>query len=257
MIPQKTYAYKSFSKELWSNIKSRVDQALRQPGPHYAAFDADGTLWPLDAGETFFRYQIKEGIPYRPPEMTGDPWDHYCAVKKVDVPASCLLLAQINKGLKLTEVRQKAQKCFETTTHFPVHESQRELIAYLQDKKVEVFVVTASIKWAVEPFAKSMGIDAGHVLGIEVTEEGGVLTDQGVYPLSVDAGKATVLLERTKGVRPILASGNTTHDAHLVETASTAPLAVASALPGEVNVATEARLKGIAQEKGWLHHSFA
>lgn len=258
MIPHKTHRYQGFSKELWADIKTRIDQAIASAkGPHYAAFDADGTLWPHDAGETFFRYQIAEGLPYAPPGLKGDPWEHYCEVKKVDAPASCLLLAQINKGLSLSEVRAKAQKCFESTALFPMYESQKELISYLHSKGVEVFVVTASIKWAVEPFAKKMGIDFDHVLGIEVTEENGKLTDKGVYPLSIDAGKAKVLLLRTGGARPILAAGNTTHDAHLIETATHIHLAVASALPGEVNVATEARLKSIAKDKGWLHHSFA
>jgi phosphoserine phosphatase len=257
MILHKTNSYKAFPSELWTALKSKIDLAISSSrGPHYAAFDADGTLWPLDAGESFFRYQIHEGIPHRPSGMVGDPWKHYTEMKKTDVAASCLLLAQINKGLSLSKVREKALACQKGISNFPIHESQRDLIAYLHQQGVEVFVVTASIKWAVEPFAALLGIDFDHVLGIEVKEENGLLTDQGVYPLSLDSGKATVLLNRTQGVRPLLAAGNTTHDAHLIETATHVPLALSSALPGEVNVATESRLAGIAKDKKWFYHSF-
>src|SRR3954470_21347976 len=38
-----------------------IDHVLRL-GLRVAAFDCDGTLWSGDAGETFFRWEMKEGV---------------------------------------------------------------------------------------------------------------------------------------------------------------------------------------------------
>jgi phosphoserine phosphatase len=242
-----------FSDLLWTSIKAGVMEGLKQPGPHYAVFDADGTLWPLDAGETFFKYQIARSDLQNIPK---DPWAHYWEMKDYDAPGSCLWLAQINKGKSLAQVRKWADECYQDPTAFPIHQSMHDLVKWLLENRVQVYIVTASIKWAVEPAARRLGLKNENVIGIEVTEKNGLLTDEGIMPLSYGDGKPVVFLNYTKKVRPILAAGNTFSDSYLVDTASHVGLAISSAAQGEHNHETEMKMREHALKKGWLTHSF-
>ena len=46
---------------VFSTSTQFVDSVLRL-APRAAAFDCDGTLWSGDAGETFFKWEIKGGV---------------------------------------------------------------------------------------------------------------------------------------------------------------------------------------------------
>lgn len=239
---------------LMAQMKKKIVEAIdTREQPLYATFDADGTLWSGDAGESFFKYQIAEcglkGLP-------ADPWGHYLEMKDVDAPQSCLWLAQINKGRNIDEVREWAKNCFKSSKHLQIHKSQLELIDFLRKNAVEVFVVTASIKWAVEPGAELLGFDSDHVLGIETLARNGILSDEGIYPLSHGAGKADVFLKATHGIRPILASGNTMSDIPLIELATHVNLAVASDEPGGLVFESENKLLEFAKVRSWFSHRF-
>jgi len=251
----KTNEIAEFDDELFHQIKVLVKKAKQErPPPYYAAFDADGTLWSEDAGETFFKYQIAhcqlKGLP-------KDPWKHYHDLKEIDPPASCLWLAQINRGQSLEQVREWAQECYAPLkSSWPIYQSQKRLIEFLKQEGVQVFIVTASIKWAVEPLAELLGLDHHSVLGIEVTEEDDLLTAEGVYPLPYGDGKPKSLLKHVNSVNPIFAAGNTYSDSYLVKTATHAKLACMSAKPGEGNHETEEKMKELALSRQWLVHQF-
>ncbi len=242
-----------FPDTLWKSLKAKLEPALKISGPKYAVFDADGTLWPLDAGETFFKYQLAhsnlKGLP-------ADPWMHYWEMKDYDAPGSCLWLAQINKGVTLERVRKWADACFADAAQFPIHQSMYDLVIWLRQLGVEVYIVTASIKWAVEPLARRLGLKNENVIGIEVMAENGVLTDKGVYPLSYGEGKPVAFLNFSKSVRPILGAGNTLSDSHLVACASHVHLAISSAAPGEHSHDTELKLRESVVKLGGISHSF-
>lgn len=237
---------------MWTNIQRRLNQALKKPQPHYAVFDADGTLWPHDAGETFFKYQLKNcNLRNLPPS----PWDYYWKLKDTDAAASCLLLAQINKGFSLKQVRTWADECYDGID-FPIHKSMYDLVHLLMKMKIQVYIVTASIKWAVEPMARRLGLENKNVLGIEVTEKNSMLTDEGIFPLPYGAGKPEAFLKFSNDVRPIFGAGNTISDSYLVDCATDVQLAISSAAPGEHGHETEMKMREKALSKGWLTHSF-
>lgn len=243
-----------FSKEFFDRIKASVLEAKKKnPGPYYAAFDADGTLWSCDAGETFFRYQIEK---CNLKDLPSDPWGYYLEMKETDAPGSCLLLAQINKGQTEQQVRQWADACFREYKNFPFYKSKRELFDFLKINGIETFVVTASIKWAVEPAARALGLDNDHVIGVETVKKNGVLTEKGVEPLPYGPGKADAFLARTKGIHPILSAGNTISDAPLIDTSVGVKLAVASHEPGDTTHENEMLLKEHALTNGWLWHQY-
>lgn len=246
--------YKEYSKDIWTRIEDSLDAVLKQDPKPVAAFDADGTLWDTDMGESFFQYQIEHKLVPLPP----DPWSHYHEMKKLngDPRAAYLWLAQINKDIPLETVRGWAQKSLEAIRPVPIFSEQKKLIELLLGKGVEVYVVTASIKWAVEPGAQTLGIDFDHVIGIETTVESGLLTERKKGIISYREGKVDALLEKTGGKKPFLASGNTMGDFHLLESASHISLAVSAAARDEALFKTEKELQEQAAQKSWLAHRF-
>ncbi|RYZ89118.1 MAG: haloacid dehalogenase, partial [Proteobacteria bacterium] len=199
--------YKDYSKETWEQIGTALDFALAKDAEPVAAFDADGTLWDLDLGETFFHYQIDNKLVPLPP----DAWEYYQQLKKKnDDPSEAYLwLAQINKGQTLEQVRQWASLAVAEQKPVPVFEEQRKLIQMFRDKGVRVYIVTASVKWAVEPGALLLGLTADDVIGIETTVEDGIVTETQKGLITYHMGKVEALLERTNGKKPFFASGNT------------------------------------------------
>lgn len=224
-------------------------------GSAIAAFDADGTLWDTDIGEAFFDWQIRnsglDGLP-------ADPWAQYRDMKLVDKPAAYAWLAQINAGRPLAQVREWAKAAVDARPDgLPVFQSQKRLIDGLRELGFEIYVVTASIKWAVEPAAARLGIDDDHVLGITTrVSPDGIVGLERVEPITWREGKAQGLLAATGGRRPILASGNTYGDIALLECATDVRLAISTQSERTELFEEERKLWDLAGERGWARHAF-
>lgn len=249
--------YKDFSDEAWSFITQKIDEAVKLPGPHYAAFDADGTLWDNDAGNSFFDYEIDNKLVPLPPE----PWKHVYAIKDQDARKAFLWLAQIHKGVPLKTVRQWAQESFDKKKGIVCFPAIKNLISYLQSKKVEVFVVTASVKWAVEPCVAQLGIPFENVLGIQTKVENGVITDIQDGPITYREGKAEILLQKNNNVRPILSCGNTMGDYWMLDISTHVQLAVRTEsheilFKDKDILNQEKKLYFEAIQRKWLTHNF-
>lgn len=257
MISKNPNPVNEFSPELWEHLHRTLRKAVENLPPsarRIAAFDADGTLWDNDAGETFFDWEIRHaGLK----DLPADPWAHYHALKKVNPITAYVWLAQINAGIPLSQVRAWAKLCFAEWPDWPVFESQRRLIALLRTFDFEIFIVTASIKWAVEPVAAMVGVDFDHVLGIttRLDAEDRVGMDA-VHPVTWRQGKPEGLLNATGGIRPIIACGNTLGDIALLEAATHIQLAISTQnTPGGL-FDEEAKLAEEADRRGWLRHRF-
>ena len=237
-------------------IQSDVKRAMAQSdGPFYAAFDADGTLWDSDLGEQFFQYQIDHS---QLPHLVGvDPWEYYESTKKVDPIKAYLWLAQINAGQPLEKVRQWARESVEKSGA-RVFEPQKEMISWLKNEGVEVFIVTASIQWAVEPAAQMVGIDFSHVMGIQTsTDDQGLVTNIQKGPITWREGKAQALLERTNKVKPVFCSGNTLGDISLIETSIGGRLCIQTQIEKNGLYEEESKLFEHAVANNWpVHHFF-
>jgi phosphoserine phosphatase len=254
MISRNAKPVNEFSPELWSRLSGDIERAISEyRGPRIAAFDADGTLWDNDAGETFFDYQIRhcdlKGLP-------ADPWEHYHALKQPDPRIAYVWLAQISAGHSLERVREWASECFKKFGSWPVFDSQRRLIEMLRQHDFEIYIVTASIKWAVEPVAGLVGVDNDHVIGITTRIENGKVGMEPLHPITWREGKAEGLLAATKGVRPLLACGNTYGDTHLLESATHVRLAVSTQNEPGGLFDEETKLLTEATARGWLRHAF-
>lgn len=246
--------YKSFSKEIWERLPQALNEELKSNRRPVAAFDADGTLWDTDLGEAFFKWQIKNcplsNMPY-------DPWKYYRDWKNSGDPRPAYLwLAQINHGQPLSLVQEWAEKAVSEAEPLPIFEDQKKLIEWLLEHNVEIYIVTASVKWAVEPGARRLGLGAEHVLGIETEVEKGIVSDRQSGTITYREGKLEALLDRTNGRRPFLASGNTMGDFALLDGATQISLAVGAAPEGHELYETEENLRSQARAKKWMSHRF-
>jgi phosphoserine phosphatase len=246
--------YKTFSHSLWSQINAALEAELKANPRPVAVFDADGTLWDTDLGETFFKYQIEKALL---PSLPSDPWRFYRDMKASGDPRPAYLwLAQINKGQKIETVQAWAQENVDRMRPLPIFESQKELIAKLIEKNVRVFIVTASVKWAVEPGAKVFGLGPADVLGVATKIENKIITDQPDGEITYKQGKIDALLKQTNGVKPFLASGNSPGDISLLKAATRLSLVVGASQPGHELYEAEESLRQEARLQNWPIHQF-
>ena len=246
--------YKPFPEEYWIKIKQTIADLQNQNVPLYAAFDADGTLWDIDLGENFFNYQIDQKcVP-----LPESPWSHYLNLKKVsnDPRAAYLWLAQINANQSLEQVRAWGLAAFESAHPVPIFSEQKKLIQLFLENQVKIFIVTASITWAVEPGAVALGLSPEQVIGVETKVKDGLVTTEGIHPITYKQGKVEALLKHTNGVRPFFASGNSTGDTDLLKSATHLQLAVSAASRDDKLFQTENELMRVAQENQWMRHRF-
>ncbi len=243
-----------FSKGLLFEITSRLELCVQlKKTPPVAVFDADGTLWDIDVGELFFRYEIDHKLIR---SISEESWQKYFDIKKKNPPEAYLWLAQIHAGVPLHDVQKWGDRCRDEIKEFPYFESQKNLIRWMLDRGIQVFIVSASVKWAVEPFALKLGIPRENILGVKTHVRNGVVTAEQDGPITWRAGKPEGLLERTGNIRPVFACGNTTGDFELIELSEVIRLAVGSQNTlGELR-ASEQELRSLAHSKGWSVHEF-
>lgn len=248
--------YKAFPDSYWSTIEKTMNdlKSKTKDAPLIAAFDADGTLWDTDLGENFFQYQIDQKMVPLP----ANPFEYYIELKKKnnDPREGYAWLAQINQGQKISAVREWAQSAFNLIQPNPIFSEQRKLIDLLKANGVQIYIVTASIKWAVEPGALALGLSHENVIGVETQIVNDLVTTEVVHPVTYKMGKVEALLKKTNGVVPFLSSGNTMGDFELLQKASHIRLAVSASSRDDRLFKTESELLAEAKANNWLYHRF-
>lgn len=245
-------AHKDNNLDWLKSIETFLSESktLKNSPKLYAAFDADGTLWPGDLGENFFKWQIKHcqelGLP-------ANPWQHYRSLKSQPDPRpGYLWLAQINEGLPLEKIQNWAKSAFNEYSEGKTFPFQLSLIQLLQRYHVEIFIVTASVKWAVEPGVFQLNLKNENVIGVETEILNGKISKIQKGTITYKEGKPEELLKRTHGIKPFLVSGNSTGDLALLECATQFRVTVQSAGPDHELFENESGLKKIAKEKNWI-----
>ena len=244
--------YKDYSSDIWNSINATLDLVLEEQSQPVAAFDADGTLWDIDLGENFFQYQIDRKLVKLPPE----PWEHYQNMKASDPHKAYLWLAQICQGHTLQEVQSWAKEAVKASSPIPIFSEQQKLIELFHARGVKIYIITASVKWAVEAGAELLGLGYDSVIGIETDSTGGVISDHQKGLITYRQGKVDALLQKSHGVLPFFASGNTMGDFQLLQSSTHLSLAVSAAPDEDRLFKTEQELAAEAIEKGWLRHRF-
>lgn len=235
-----------------------VDSYLKNhTGPHFAAFDADGTLWANDVGENFFQYQID----HCPIDVlkTIDPWAHYLELKKKHPPTAYLWLAQICKNFTFSEVANWAHSAAQMRNP-ELFVQQKQLILELQNRGIRVFVVSASVEWAVAGALDVVGLQNVTAIGVKTKIINSVVTDTQDSFITWREGKKSALLEQTQSVAPMLSCGNTLGDQHLLEISQGLSIAVQSQADNKHHPGLyqdEQGLLQLAHKNKWLHFDFS
>jgi len=190
------------------DLKSDINKALEDPKTNkIAAFDADGTCWFSDVGRDFFEYQIQKKF-FKGPRLN---WNDYNQQEAVNITQGLLWLAQILQGFHVDEVRAFGREFNQAMRpHFIDHQS--EIVEFLRSQGVEVYIVTASVKWTIEAAAEEFGVKAENVIGVETEVKDGIITNVQKGHMTWADGKVKALMERTGGQRPFYVSGNTMSD---------------------------------------------
>jgi len=243
--------YKDFSPEVLKKINQSLDRAKNTQSQPIAAFDADGTLWDTDLGESFFDYIID----YNKVPLPAEPWEHYKRLKKKKPEEAYLWLAQICQNFDLSQIQSWSDDCVKRLNP-PLFEAQKNLIDHFVQSGVQIYIVTASIKWAVEPGARLLGLSNDQVIGIETKVHNGKITDQQNGVITYRQGKVEALLSKTHGQKPFYCSGNSEGDTELLGCSTDLAMAVSASRRDDPLFRSENELFKIARSKGWLTHRF-
>jgi phosphoserine phosphatase len=244
--------FKDYPSDVWQKINSTLELVLKSDPNPIAAFDADGTLWDTDLGEAFFDYLIEnKKVP-----LPVDPWTHYENLKAQHPPTAYLWLAQICQNQKIETIRKWTEEAVKGLDPVPVFGPQKKLIDYFLMKNVQVFIITASVKWSVEPGAALFTLPKESVIGVETEVVNDVVTDKQKGVITYRQGKVDALLDRTFGKKPFFASGNSEGDQELLMSATHLSLAVSASHRDDQLFKSEAKLMALAKSRNWLSHYF-
>jgi len=223
-----------------TGLLERVCDALGPDGRKVVVFDADGTLWRGDIGDTHLRQLGSEGLAS---SFEGQPSAHrlYLEACQKDVEYGYRLGTQLLATL--SEERAFAS-CESTWT---AHKGElfsyaRPLIEKLVELGAEVWIVSASHRWIIEVAVRDLGIPSERIIAGDLVCADGVLTDQIIEPFPNGQGKAEAIEARV-GVAPRVAFGNSRHDFAMLECAQQAVL-IWDETSNSESLRAEARTRG-------------
>ncbi len=119
------------------------------------------------------------------------------------------------------------------------------LLRALQDHGFQVWIVTATNRWAVSSMARRLGIPDERVIGMETALDGtGRITTRLIEPAPYHAGKATCLRAALGSSRLILAAGDSPSDEAMLQMAQAARLLIGPRNAGLLARVETARARG-------------
>jgi phosphoserine phosphatase len=103
-----------------------------------------------------------------------------------------------------------------TSTGIRIHKEMQSLIALLQKKGFQVWIISAGPEWVVEGAAKHFRVKPDRVIGMRAKLQDGKLTSQIEPPPTFRQGKVDAI-EKYIGKKPLLAVGDSWTDAEMLE----------------------------------------
>ncbi len=197
-------------------MNSFVESVLRL-SPRVAAFDCDGTLWSGDAGETFFAWEIKQGVvSWSLGERMQARYSEYKA-GRVGESEMCGEMVTMHAGIPEAVLMRAAAEFLSCSFPGHIFPEMRDLVKALLARGCEVWAVSSSNEWVIRVAMKDFGIAEDHVLAAAVEIDDGIVTDR-LIRIPSGAGKPQAL--RDVVGRPIDAAfGNSRWDTQMLEMA--------------------------------------
>lgn len=238
------------TNELLKKIKNSLRNSIEQCENPVAAFDADGTLWSSDIGRDFFQYQIEKGLLKKKIDQPRSEFEH---IKFYEGKAQALTwLAYVLSGFLLEEVQGWIKEFLKDRQPTPFL-FQKKLISWLQEMNVQVFIVSSSLKWLLDPAVNMFNIPSENIIGVQTVVKKGIITDELIMPAPIQEDKVPALYEKTNNKPPLFSAGNTLSDKALLEAATQTQLVVSTAKEKDFNYLSEKKLLQIAKTKKWFY----
>jgi len=214
-----------------------VEQVLGSK-PRVAAFDCDGTLWSGDAGESFFAWEVEQGLVPQP--LSAKMKARYADYKagRVSEDAMCGELVTMHAGMTENTLMGAAAQFLQSSFPGRIFPEMRELVGRLLESGCEVWAVSSSNEWVIRAAMKEFGIAENRVTAAAVEIDDGVITDR-LVRLPSGPGKPKALRE-VAGATIDAAFGNSRWDTEMLEMAQHA---------FAVNPNPDLRIT--AQSRGW------
>ena len=198
----------------WDEITARIEEARSASDDRgVAVFDADGTLWGEDLGERHLKVMEARGVLSASPPY-GSVYEEYLQRCEMDTDEGYAWALTAMTGVPEQTVTDAAILAWGAHREL-VPEGIHALFRWLESREIEIWIVSASNRWMVEIAVESLPVMPERVLGMEVQVEGGRLTEQLLPPITNGHGKVEAIRERI-GVQPVLAVGNSVHDAAML-----------------------------------------
>lgn len=221
-----------------SPIRNKFVESVLKLSPRVAAFDCDGTLWSGDAGETFFDWEMKQGVVTA--EVARAMRARYAEYKagKVSEEAMCGEMVTMNKGIAEGEMMRVATEFMDHSFPSHIFAEMKDLVHRLSDAGCELWAVSSSNEWVIRAGMRAFGVPESRILAAKVEVKNGIVTDRLVRVPS-GPGKAVALREVAR--KDIDAAfGNSRWDTEMLEMARH---------PFAIN--PNADLEETSQARGW------
>jgi phosphoserine phosphatase len=144
---------------------------------------------------------------------------------------ACTDIVKLLTGFTLAEVREFANETFEEEKSAPLSERRLggkrlprgirflaesvDLLTTLRDRGFDIWAVSGSSVWSIEPVFRELQIPMDRLIGLEIRVCDGVLESEGVEPVPIQQGKIPALQLRTPTV-PVLAASDSRNDIPLL-----------------------------------------
>ena len=198
---------------LWERLR----ELLANEQAPLAVFDADGTLWADDLGETHLRV-LDQGHALSPQAPYGSLLEEYEVRCRRDVDDGYAWGAQVLASMPEDEIWESCREAWRR--HRP--RLLAPVVAVLQGLQragVDVAVVSASNQWLIEVAVADFDVSPERVVAVSLERTEGQLTDRVVQPMPNGEGKVGAIKVQL-GRQPTLAFGNSRHDIPMMAYAS-------------------------------------
>lgn len=185
--------------------------------PQIAVFDCDGTLWGVDSGERFFRWELESNLL----DDKTKRWltDRYASYKHGEVSEDdmCGEMVTVHRGLAISDLEQAATRFFPEMVAPTIFPEMMVLTRALAEQGCDLWAVSSTNDWVVREGVRHFGIPADHVLAACVHCEDGVATDR-LMRVPSGVGKA-LTIDEVVGIAPDAAFGNSIFDEAMLTSA--------------------------------------
>lgn len=227
IMDAQTYEYKPI-KGFQDNTNAKIEAFLESTVPmdtrKVAVFDCDGTLF----GQA--PYYLADEALYDYAKRTYAGKNDAKSKEKMKVVDQLLHGDNVGvdfvqnrvrflSGMTADEIQALGNNMFHEKFQHKMYPEMKQLIANLENYGFEVWILSASPELLYQRFcAEQLGLPEDRILGVKSrVTDGNIVTDELVYPVSQDAGKADVVRTFIKA-DPLFVGGNSRGDLEMMNT---------------------------------------